>query len=264
MITKDFNNNQIVGNLELNDAEIDFKGSNNIFYCVGNIKLENCKVRFTGSNSLVYIDENIYPFSLDMRLGNDSVIYIGKDSYTNKKSFLEATERKNIIIGNQLMLSFGIYFRTADPHILYDIKTKTRVNYSKSILVGDRVWIGQNSLILKNTLIGSGAVIGGNSVVTGKIVPSNSVFAGNPAKKVKEGVFYGYHYSTNDFDENMELDSEYFTAEDVDKYVYSKDDNTLSLRDIDSELMNIKYSKDKIEYIRNILTNNNSKNRFYM
>lgn len=177
--------NKIVGNIEYKDSEITFAGDGNIFICNGNLLLENCKIRFTGSNSLIYIDENNYPISLNMRVGNDSVIYIGKDSYINRTSHLYATERKNIIIGNELLLSFDTYFRTADAHTIYDCKTKKRINSSKSILIGDRVWIGQQSLILKGTNIGSGSIIGGHSVISNKNVQSNSLYAGNPAKKNK-------------------------------------------------------------------------------
>ena len=197
-----------------------------------------------------------------MRVGNDSVIYLGKNSYINRTSNLYATERKNIIIGDEILLSFGVYMRTADPHIIYDTNTKKRINYSKSILIGDHVWIGQNSLILKNTKIGSGSIIGGNSVVTGKSIESNSAYAGNPAKKVRENIFYGYPYSTHNFNENEEIKSSVFS--EGDKYTYFKDYNTLSLKKIDEELQKIKLVEDKLKYLQTNISNNTNKNRFYI
>lgn len=253
-------NNQIIGKVNLKNSEILFKGDNNIFLCKNELTLENCKIRFTGSNSLIYIDENPYPMSLNMRIGNDSVIYIGKDCFINKKSHLYATERKNIIIGNQLLLSFDTYFRTADPHIIYDTKTKERLNYSKSILIGDRVWIGQSSLILKGNIIGSGSIIGGHSVLANKNIKSNTLYAGNPARKIKENVFFGYHYSTHDFTKKQEENSKYY---DNNQYVYEKDNNTISLKQIDEDLMNIEKAFDKIKYIDEKISNNIHKNRFY-
>lgn len=260
----DKNNNQIIGNITYKNAKITFNRKNNIVHCKDGVKLENCEIRFTQNNSLLYIDKNEYPMSLNMRLGNDSVIYIGKDCYINKTSYLYATERKNIIIGNQLLLFFNTYFRTADPHILYDCKTKQRLNPSKSILIGDRVWIGKNTLILKNTIIGSGAVIGGNSVITGNIIPSNTVYAGNPARKVKENVFYGYHNSTHDFTETEELENHFFKEPNQNQYVYQKDEHTVSSKKVDQELINLKSANQKLEYIQKNMTNNNAKNRFYI
>lgn len=256
--------NKIIGNIEYKNSEITFNGDNNIFICKGNLLLENCKIRFTGSNSLIYIDENNYPISLNMRVGNDSVIYIGKDSYINRTSHLYATERKNIIIGNELLLSFDTYFRTADAHIIYDCNTKKRINPSKSILIGDRVWIGQQSLILKGTCIGSGSIIGGHSVLSNKNIRSNSLYAGNPARKIKENVFYGEHKSTHDFDLEGEERSLCCCDNDENKYIYEQDDTTISLNQIDLDLINIKSARDKIKYLDEIVVSNNSKNRFYL
>ena len=256
-------NNKIIGNIEYRNAEIKFKGSNNIFICKNKLILENCKIRFTGNNSLVYIDKNNYPISLNIRLGNDSVVYIGKDCYMNRTSHLYATERKNIIIGDQMLLSFDVYMRTADPHLIYDCETKKRINFSKSILIGDRVWIGQQSLILKGVTIGSGAIIGGNSVVSNKKINSNSLYAGNPAKKIKEGVFFGNFRSTHDYTDEEEIDSKIFKNDDINSFVYEKDKNTISLNKIDRDLMEIKASEDKINYLEKNISNNINKNRFY-
>jgi len=51
--------------------------------------------------------------------------------------------------------------------------------------IGHDVWIGNNVLIKAGVTIGNGAVIGMGSVVT-KNVPSYEVWAGNPAKKIKQ------------------------------------------------------------------------------
>lgn len=55
----------------------------------------------------------------------------------------------------------------------------------KPINVGDNVFIGANCVILPGVNIGSNVVIGACSLVT-QNVPSNSVFGGVPAKKIKE------------------------------------------------------------------------------
>ena len=126
--------NQIYGDIELKNAQIEWKGTGNVLYCVGKIQLENCKIRFTGNHSLIYFDENLYPFSIDIRVGNDSVFYLGKDCYLNKTSHIYATERKNILIGNQCLLSFDCYFRIADPHLIYDTKTKQRLDQEQLLV----------------------------------------------------------------------------------------------------------------------------------
>jgi virginiamycin A acetyltransferase len=52
-------------------------------------------------------------------------------------------------------------------------------------VVGNDVWIGQNSTILPGVHIGDGAIIGLNSVVT-RDVPPYTIVAGNPTKTVRK------------------------------------------------------------------------------
>ena len=51
-------------------------------------------------------------------------------------------------------------------------------------VVGNDVWIGQNATILPGVRIGDGAIIGLNSVV-GTDIPPYTVFAGNPARHIR-------------------------------------------------------------------------------
>ena len=57
----------------------------------------------------------------------------------------------------------------------------------KKVTIGDNVWIASNVIILPGVTIGNGAVLGAGSVVS-KDVPSNAVWAGNPARHLKERV----------------------------------------------------------------------------
>ncbi len=52
-------------------------------------------------------------------------------------------------------------------------------------IIGNDVWIGQNSVILPGVCIGDGAIIGANSVVGSNVEPY-TVVAGNPAKKIRK------------------------------------------------------------------------------
>ena len=52
------------------------------------------------------------------------------------------------------------------------------------IIFEDDVWIGANAIILSGVTIGEGAIIGAGSVVTKNVEPY-TIFAGNPAKKIK-------------------------------------------------------------------------------
>ena len=52
------------------------------------------------------------------------------------------------------------------------------------VVIGENVWIGDNSIIVGPATIGRGAIVGANSVVRG-VVPPNTIVAGAPAKPIK-------------------------------------------------------------------------------
>jgi len=56
--------------------------------------------------------------------------------------------------------------------------------FSKSVIIGNNVWIGMNACVLPGVEIGNNSIIGSGSVVT-KNVPANEVWVGNPARYVK-------------------------------------------------------------------------------
>lgn len=66
-----------------------------------------------------------------------------------------------------------------DAFFRCDTQKKTPVK------IGNRVWIGPNTLILHSVEIGEGAVIAAGAVVTKSVEPY-SIVAGIPAKKIGE------------------------------------------------------------------------------
>ena len=57
----------------------------------------------------------------------------------------------------------------------------------KGINIEDNVWIGANVTILDGVTIKSGCVIGAGAVVTKSTEP-NGIYAGVPARKIKERI----------------------------------------------------------------------------
>ncbi|HEC2791214.1 TPA: hypothetical protein R2M45_001040 [Campylobacter jejuni] len=121
----------------------------------------------------------------------NSTCYIGNKNYFNPaggKSII-ISERTHFIMGDDCLMSLNIWFRTADPHLIYDALTHTRINPSKSIFIGDHCWITQDCGFVKGAILSSGTIIGAKSLVTSKTYFSNTINAGNPCKELKKGVF---------------------------------------------------------------------------
>ncbi len=80
------------------------------------------------------------------------------------------------------MIASDVVITDSDWHGIYD-----RTDYVAKPLpvkIAKNVWIGERSIILKGTEIGENSIIGAGSVVSGK-VPANVVYAGNPAKEIR-------------------------------------------------------------------------------
>jgi acetyltransferase-like isoleucine patch superfamily enzyme/SAM-dependent methyltransferase len=121
-----------------------------------------------------------------VRIGNRT--FIGR-------SMLVAAE--GIEVGDDVLVAWGCTFADHDSHSLdfeerrSDVenwlvgkKDWTHVRRSP-VKIGDKAWIGFNTIVLKGVEIGEGAVVAAGSVVTKDVAPWTLV-AGNPAKFVKD------------------------------------------------------------------------------
>ena len=62
---------------------------------------------------------------------------------------------------------------------------KSQMPIKGDTVIGNDVWIGQNSVILPGVSIGDGAIIGANSIVGSDVLPY-SIVVGNPAKEIRK------------------------------------------------------------------------------
>lgn len=92
-----------------------------------------------------------------------------------------------IIVGNDFIMSWGIWLRLSDSHAIIDLKTKSMLNLPSTIIIHPHVWLGQDVIVMGGNDIGAGSIIGARAVVT-KSVPGASVAVGMPAKVVRTGV----------------------------------------------------------------------------
>jgi len=84
-----------------------------------------------------------------------------------------------ITIGDDVTLAPGVSI------LAHDASTKMHINITKlgKVTIGNKVFVGANSVILPGVTIGNNVIIGAGSIVTHDI-PDGFVVAGNPAEKI--------------------------------------------------------------------------------
>ncbi len=95
------------------------------------------------------------------------------------------TARKKITIGDYTMIGPNTIIVDNDGHNAWPPRERwTTSGIAEEIIIENDVWIGMNCIILKGVKIGSGSIIAAGSVVIHN-VDANSLYAGNPAEKIK-------------------------------------------------------------------------------
>lgn len=94
----------------------------------------------------------------------------------------------SIRIGNNVKIGGGTCVFTTDFHSL-DPVTRASGDDQKHrkcapVVIGDNVFIGAKCIILKGVTIGENSIVGAGSVVT-KSIPANQIWAGNPARPLR-------------------------------------------------------------------------------
>lgn len=241
-------------------VDVKFRGRNNLLFIEEGVTLHDSEIQFGGDNALIYLSSGKNSVHVNLVAYTETVIYLGRGNYYNGRFSASAAERQNIIVGNNGLFSWGIFLRTADTHLIYDVETKNRVNPSASVLIGDHVWIGQNSLVLKGSQIGSGAIIGANTVSAGKINPSNSVMAGNPGRVVKHGVFFT-NDSVHNWNEEQTVANHTLNKRD---WVFAQDLETVNWDAVDARIKAAGDAHSKLDVLRQEIVSNQAKNRFFL
>ena len=181
--------------------KVNFKGTNaQVVLYKPFPKFIDCEI-FCGNNSQVEIKSSTHKVT-KLKIyatKNDCKCYLGSDfSCQNKCSLLLNKEaNKKITIGDNCMFGSNVYIRTTDSHPIYDKETNELINSGGDVIIGNNVWLGMNVTVLKNTKIADGCVVATGSIVTKDCAIFDSIYAGTPAKLIKENVKWAREFEEN-------------------------------------------------------------------
>lgn len=117
----------------------------------------------------------------DVTIGNDCSIWYGT---------VLRGDVNTITIGNKVNIQDGAVIHTLYKRSVTTIGNNVSIGHNATIhgaTIHDNCLIGMGATILDNAIVESGAIVAANALVTtGMRVESGCIYAGVPAKKIKE------------------------------------------------------------------------------
>ncbi|AWV73258.1 acyltransferase [Latilactobacillus curvatus] len=144
-----------------------------------NGNLRNKLLKFTGFkiglgtriNSGCYFDSN------NVKIGKNVLI-------NHFFHFFDSGKNANLIIEDNVFIGPNCHV-IAMSHEIGNSEQRAGKTYAEDILIKKGTWLGADVKILPGIIIEEGCVIGAGAVVTKNTMP-NSVYAGVPAKKIRD------------------------------------------------------------------------------
>lgn len=108
-------------------------------------------------------------------------IHVGENFYAGFNCTI--LDMGEVRIGDNCLIGPNVGIYSAGHNV--NPVDRYKSGFSKPINIGNNVWIGGHCVIIGGVKIGDNSIIAAGSIVT-KDVPENTIFAGNPAKKIKD------------------------------------------------------------------------------
>lgn len=172
---------------------------------------DKIKIHFIGKNSYVRLFVSNRMRRLRLVLGDDTSVEFGNNVAIGEELKIMLLKKKGSVIvgnntffgnctilcdepnitfsiGNNCLIGFGVSMRVGDGHTIYDMDSLYPINIPQDITIEDHVWIGREVVLLKGAKVPKDSVVGIRSVVTKALDKTNCIYAGTPAKLVKQNV----------------------------------------------------------------------------
>lgn len=105
-----------------------------------------------------------------------------------KNTFIGSNVTFDTIHPEFITISDGVVITTGCVILTHFLNTRVHKFEYGHVYIGEKTFIGCNTIICKSVEIGKQSVIGAGSVIT-KNIPDNEVWAGNPAKFIRAYIY---------------------------------------------------------------------------
>ena len=123
-----------------------------------------------------------FPTSRMMRTGKD--ISFHPDDLHNFQQmgcYFQTGNGGHIMMGKGTQIAPNVGLITAN----HDLNDLTKHLPARNIMIGEKCWIGMNSVILPGVTLGDRTIVGAGSIVTKSFIGGNCIIAGNPAEFIR-------------------------------------------------------------------------------
>lgn len=112
-------------------------------------------------------------------------VKIGRGTRINGNVFIHGAG--GVVIGKNVTLSYGTTILSTGYALdSWTVNKTEKEHVHKEIVIADNVWLGANVTIVSGVTIAEGVVVGAGSVVSRSLDEANTLYAGIPAKKIKQ------------------------------------------------------------------------------
>jgi hypothetical protein len=151
-------------------------------------------LRMLGENCLIFLNDIADRFVVLREVflrASQQMLYWGVGASAVGLSIELEGEGQSVSIGDDALISGGVWIRNHDMHAIHDLRTAGQIGKPAVDTVIERhVWLGQDALLLSTERVGMGAIVGARALVKG-IVPPRVAVGGVPARVLREGVSWG-------------------------------------------------------------------------
>jgi carbonic anhydrase/acetyltransferase-like protein (isoleucine patch superfamily) len=182
----------------LGEIRVQTGGKNNVMFFDNATWGGNChaNIRMLGTESVTFFNDigDGYVAIPDLLMrSHNQVLYWGIGATAVGISMEIEGEGRSFVIGDDALISNGVWIRNYDMHALHDLGTGAQISRPPCDTVIERhVWLGQDALLMSCERIGMGTIVGARALLKGH-APPRVVMAGTPARVIREAVSWGRH-----------------------------------------------------------------------